>query len=293
MRHGLLDTGIGWSVAASGWKQAWLTPEWAEMLTAAHQGRFDLLLVAYLSRFLRNVKQTLIAIEDELHPAGVAVYFIDERVLSADPDDWHHLVEEATDAERFSRRLAKRQREGHAAKRRTGEPGGRPPYGFTRTGLPPVLVEVPERIERVRLIYALAAQGWTDRDIAARVGLVKSHIAELLTNRIYRGELRDGNRRPPVIDEALWSSVQELRGRHSHRHPGPATYRSYLWSGLLRCRACGRRLTGHVERYRHVETCEAFRAARPGGADAASRTRLRYTTPSLPGRSPTSRPTRP
>jgi len=33
------------------------------------------------------------------------------------------------------------------------------------------------------------------------------------------------------------------------------------------CRACGRRLTGHVERYRHVDACEAFRAARPGGTD--------------------------
>jgi hypothetical protein len=33
------------------------------------------------------------------------------------------------------------------------------------------------------------------------------------------------------------------------------------------CRACGRRLTGHVERYRHVEACEAFRKARPGGTD--------------------------
>jgi DNA invertase Pin-like site-specific DNA recombinase len=116
-RFGLQDTGIGWTVAASGWKRAWLTPEWQEMLVAARQRRFDLVLVAYQSRFLRNVKQTLIAIEDELHPAGVAVFFIDERLLSSDPDDWHAIVEEATDAERYSRRMAKRQREGHAAKR--------------------------------------------------------------------------------------------------------------------------------------------------------------------------------
>ena len=79
--------------------------------------------------------------------------------------------------------------------------------------------------------------------------------------------LRDGSRRAPVIDDELWSSVHEMRQRHSHRHPGPATYRQYLWSRLIRCRACGRRLTGHVERYRHVEACAAFRAARPGGTD--------------------------
>ena len=92
-----------------------------------------------------------------------------------------------------------------------------------------------------------------------------------MTNPIYNGVLRDGNRRPAVIDDLLWEQVQEMRARHSRRHPGPATYRQYLWSGLIRCRACGRRLTGHVERYRHVEACEAFRAARPGGSDARHR----------------------
>jgi DNA invertase Pin-like site-specific DNA recombinase len=270
-RHGLLDTGIRWTVAASGWKHAWLTPEWEAMLEGARRGDFDVLLIAYVSRFLRNLKQTLIAIEDQLHPAGVTVYFIDERILSSDPDDWHALVEEATDAERYSRKMAKRQREGHAAKRRLGEPGGRPPYGFCREGRPPVLVEITERIARVRLAYELAAEGSTDRDIAARVRLAKSHVSEILTNPIYRGVLRDESRRAPVIDEALWSSVQEMRQRHSHRHPGPTTYRQYLWSGLLRCRACGRRLIGHGERYRHVEACEAFRMARPEGADARVR----------------------
>ncbi len=266
-RYGLRDTGIRWTVAASGWKRAWLTPEWEAMLAAARRGDFDLLLIAYVSRFLRNLKQTLIAIEDQLHPAGVAVYFIDERILSSDPDHWHALVEEAADAERYSRKMAKRQREGHAAKRRLGEPGGRPPYGFRREGRPPVLVEIPDRMAQVRLAYGLAAEGATDREIAERLSLAKSHVSELLTNPIYRGVLRDGNRRAAVIEEGLWSAVQEMRARHSHRHPGPATYRQYLWSGLLRCRACGRRLIGHGERYRHTGACAAFRAARPGNED--------------------------
>lgn len=262
-RHALVDTGIGWSVAASGWKRAWLTPAWQEMLEAARQGRFDLLLVAYQSRFLRNVKMTLIVIEDELHPAGVAVYFIDERVLSSDPEHWHPLVDEALDAEQYSRRMAKRQREGHAAKRRTGEPGGRPPYGFARAGEPPILVEIPERIARLRALYRQAAEGGTDRQLAVEFGLRPSHVAELLTNPIYIGRLRDGNRRTPVIEDALWAQVADMRARHSRRHPGPVTYRQYRWSGLLVCRSCGRRLTGHCERYRHVDACEPFRRAQP------------------------------
>lgn len=267
-RHGLRDTGIGWTVASSGWKGAWLTPEWAAMLQAAHDGAFDILVTAYVSRFLRNLKQTLISIEDQLHPAGVAVLFVDEHILSSDPDDWHDLVEEATDAERFSRRTAKRQREGHAAKRAIGEPGGRPPFGFGRDDAKsPKLVELPDSIGLVRSIFGWAAEGLTDREVACRTGLKKTRVSEILTNSIYNGVLRDGNRRAAVIDDNLWTQVQEMRSRHSRRHPGPATYRSYLWSGLIRCRSCGRRLTGHVERYRHVDACAAFRAARPGGSD--------------------------
>ncbi len=54
-----------------------------------------------------------------------------------------------------------------------------------------------------------------------------------------------------------------MRARHTRRHPGPASYHTYPWSGLISCRSCGRRITGHGGRYRHVEACAAFQAARP------------------------------
>ena len=193
--------------------------------------------------------------------------FVDERILSSDPDQWHSLVEEAADAERYSRRMAKRQREGHAAKRRRGEPGGRPPFGFRREGRPPVLVEIPERVALVRQMFRWGAEGLTDREIAERTGLERTHVAEVMTNRIYAGELRDGNRRPAVIGQALFDEVQEKRARYSRRRTGPVTYRKYLWSGRIRCRECKRNITGRVRRYEHVDACAAFQAARPSGLD--------------------------
>ena len=39
--------------------------------------------------------------------------------------------------------------------------------------------------------------------------------------------------------------------------------RTYALSTLLHCAACGRRLTGHVGRYRHVDACTEFKAAKP------------------------------
>jgi hypothetical protein len=38
---------------------------------------------------------------------------------------------------------------------------------------------------------------------------------------------------------------------------------TYPLATLLVCASCGRRLTGHVGRCRHVDACPAFKAARP------------------------------
>ena len=82
-RYGLADSALEWSVASSGWTSAWRTPTWEAMVASAQAGAFDVLVVGYVSRFLRNLKQTLIAVEDHLHAAGVVVLFADERLLSS------------------------------------------------------------------------------------------------------------------------------------------------------------------------------------------------------------------
>lgn len=135
---------------------------------AAQHGDFDLLVVGYVSRFLRNLKQTLIAIEDQLHRAGVAVLFADERILSSDPDDWDQFVREAQEAEAYSRKLSKRVREGYGTKRRRlGVPGGnRAPYGIIREGHPSTLRIDEPKVTVVRRAYELAAAGCTDWEVA-------------------------------------------------------------------------------------------------------------------------------
>jgi hypothetical protein len=131
-RYGLVDSALEWSVASSGWTSAWRTPTWEAMVASAQAGAFDVLVVGYVSRFLRNLKQTLIAVEDHLHAAGVVVLFADERLLSSDPSNWDQFVREAHEAEAYSRKLSKRVGEGYAAKRRRlGVPGGnRAPFGI-------------------------------------------------------------------------------------------------------------------------------------------------------------------
>ncbi len=233
---------------------------------AAKAGKFDILLVGYVSRFQRNLKQTLIAV-DELHALGVAVVFCDERIVSSDPERWDELVREAHEAESYSRKLGRRIGEGLAAKRRRlGEPGGQPSYGYIRTGKPPVLEPVSAELERVRAAFAAAAEGMTDREVSERVGLPFYTVRHILTNPVYAGRLRDGTptRVPAVIDQHTWDAVQLARSRFSRRHPGrPTTRRPYALS-MLHCAACGRHLIGQAARYRHTFPCpEWLGAARP------------------------------
>ncbi len=283
-RYDLIDTGLEWSVASSGWKSAWRTPAWEAMLVAAGEGAFDILVVGYVSRFLRNLKQTLIAVEDHLHPAGVAVVFVDERLLSSDPSDWDQFVREAHEAEAYSRKLSKRVAEGYAAKRRRlGVPGGnRAPFGLVREGHPSVLSVDGPKAAVVRRAFQLSAAGSTDWEVAAQTGLARTHVAEILTNPIYAGHLRTGEPASiaPIVEPALWSRVQTARERRRTRTPGRIVKRDYALR--LRCAACGRYLYGDMGRYRHpAPTCLAFRAAVP----FLPRTRGRHTDRRLAGHS--------
>jgi len=134
-RYGLIDTGIVWQVAHSG-RTVDQTLEWAEMLARAGR-EYDILVVAYVSRFARNVEALARTIR-QLHVAGAAVYFCDERLLSSDEQHWDWYMREAVEAESYSRRLSRRVREGYETKwRRHRDPGGWAPLGFRRELEPP------------------------------------------------------------------------------------------------------------------------------------------------------------
>ena len=75
----------------------------------------------------------------------------------------------------------------------------------------------------------------------------------MLTNPFYAGRLWSGEPSAlgAIIDPSTWEHVQAMRARYSRRHRGSVNRRQYGLAGLLACAACGRRLIGHVGRYRH------------------------------------------
>lgn len=123
----------------------------------------------------------------------------------------------------------------------------------------------PDKAPVIRRAFELSASGLTDREVAVATGLKLTHVREVLKNPVYIGQLRTGEASggPALVPKTLWDEVSVVRTRYARRHRGPVMRKTYAPATLRACAACGRRLTGHVGRYRHVDACAEFKAARP------------------------------
>ena len=247
-RFGLTDTGIEWSVAHSG-RTVTATADFGDMMARAGVD-YDVLVVGYVSRFARNLKQALIA-RDDIHAAGAAVLFCDERLLSSDEDRWDEFVREAHEAESYSRRLGKRIREGYEAKfRRFADPGGFAPLGFRRSAERPYVMSVdPATMPRVVSMFERYATGFVSIERLAReFGMPDRTLNDTLKNPIYNGwVVRKGDRSPaawraaPPVPDHLWERVQSVLARKARHGGSNGPKRVDLLRGLLVC-VCGQRI---------------------------------------------------
>ncbi len=270
---GLMDSGLEWRAAHSG-RTVYKSPEMAGMMAAAERGEFEVLVVGYVSRWQRNLRRTLELLEDTLHPAGVAVYFADEEILSSADRHWDQLVDEAKDAERYSRRLSRRIKEGYASKlTKQRDPAGHPPYGFRRNESK-LLEPDPAKLASVRLVYGLSRAGHPDRVVAAQTGLGLFTVRGILTSPLYVGRLRDGTGAhwPALVDQASWEAVQSQRASRATNAGRLADPRRPYAFAQLHCEACGTRLTGDTGYYRHRQPCQPFVDAAPSVKPARGRT---------------------
>ena len=237
------------------------------MVASAQAGAFDVLVVGYVSRFLRNLKQTLIAVEDHLHAAGVVVLFADERLLSSDPEQLGPVHPRGPRGRGLQPEAVQARRRG--LRREATPPGraGRQPGAVRDHPGGQALGPAGRRGEGGRSSARPTSSPRPGRPTGRsrpHTGLAKTHVGELLTNPIYAGRLRTGEAAgiAPIVDPALWSTVQTMRERRRTRTPGRIVKRAYALR--LRCSGCGRFLYGDVGRYRHpAPTCEAFLAGTP------------------------------
>ena len=213
-----------------------------------------MLLVGYVSRFTRNLRDAMNA-RHSLHSAGAAVLFCGERLLTSDEDTWKQWADETADAEVYSRKLGKRIREGFAAKYRRGDQAGTTPLGFRRQTEPPRLLEIdPATIGQAVALFTEYATGTHSfTSLGAAHDMAPERVREILAAPIFNGWFRHGKRAreerrtpapwradPPVPD-VLWDRVQEVRRAKAHGGGPHRWERVDPLAGLLYC-TCGRHI---------------------------------------------------
>lgn len=252
------------------------------MMADARAGRFQLILTKEVSRFSRNIVDTL-SYTRELKRLGVAVEFVTDHINTMDGDGELRLSIMATLAQDESRKTSNRVVWGQTRQMENGVVFGRSLLGYeVADGR---LTIEPAGAETVRLIfqkYAVEQAGTAEiARLLTRQGYrthrggrqwKASAILKILKNEKYVGDLvqkktytpdyltheRRTNRgqvplirltdhHEPIISRQIWELAQErLRQNNKHRDTGSGHSNRYIFSGRVKCAACGASFVGRM-----------------------------------------------
>lgn len=246
-----------------------------QMIADARMGKFELILTKEVSRFSRNILDT-IAYTRELKALGVGVLFLNDGISTLEPDAELRLSIMGSIAQEESRKTSSRVKWGQTRRMEQGVVFGRSLLGYdVKDGR---LTVNPEGAELVRLIfhkYGVEKKGTTVIARELREAGYRTHrggirwngscIVKLLKNEKYVGDLiqkktitpdylthakkanhgeeelviiRDHH--PPIIDRELWDVVQEeLKKRNRNGALGAGHSNRYIFSGKIKCGECG------------------------------------------------------
>ncbi len=263
--------------------------QFQRMIADAGEGKFQLILTKEVSRFSRNLLDT-IRYTRELKRMGVGVLFLNDNICTLDPDAELRLSIMASIAQEESRKTSERVKWGQTRQMERGVVFGHSLLGYTvRNGK--ILVE-PEGAEIVRQIfykYGIEKKGTTviareleEAGICSGSGKAQwsnSHILKILKNEKYAGDLiqkktitpdylthekkRNCGEEEPVIlrnhheaiiSRELWKTVQEEL--NSRRKPANSPSKSvrHTFSGKICCGECGANFVSRLK-YRKDGTC--------------------------------------
>ena len=251
-------------------------PEFRKMIDAASKtdAPFGEILVWKFSRFTRK-REHAVAFKSMLRRKGIRVVSITEQ---ADDTPTGKLLEgiiESVD-EFYSENLAQEVTRGmREAASRGFWVASRTPYGYNRVMVQdgakkrPTLKPDPDASLVIKRIFDMAEAGTgmlqiaktlNDEGIASPAGKLwsKNGIHFILRNEVYTGALvwgtsGKGKDEPVRVEKAFPAIVSKTRFRRVHRlmqsrapkvaHPRRVGS-SYLLSGLVKCKACNRALSG-------------------------------------------------
>lgn len=221
----------------------------------------DIVVVYDPDRFSRNLTDLLI-IAREFDRAGVALHFVNFSWEDS-PTGRLFLQMRGAIAEFEHALILERTTRGKTRKAALGKLRTyAQPYGYRFDRDTDSLVIYPPEAAWVQRIFEWWVQEqlstWAIAQRLAALGVPGPkgptwsyvQVWRILRSRTYVGQLvrRDERpdwepvRVPPIVDEALWQQAQTLWERRKRFNPR-STRGTFLLQGLLRCGACGRRLT--------------------------------------------------
>ena len=248
--------------------------EFQRMLQDAKDGKIDLIITKEITRFARNVLDS-IRYTRELLDCGTAVWFQNDNINTLDEDSELRLSIMSGIAQEESRKLSSRVRFGHARSIQNGVVlGNSHIYGWDkRNGK---LFLNPEEAKMVQLIFEKYALGnWSTHSLEQflwecgyrnyKGGRINSHvIANIIRNPKYKGYYvggkvkivdlftkkqkflpenewimykDDGTHVPAIVDEKLWENANRiLKERSKNIKSKKTSYKqNNLFTGLIHC----------------------------------------------------------
>ena len=255
------------------------------MIQDAHEGKFQLILTKEVSRFSRNIVDTL-SYTRELKRIGVAVEFVNDHINTMDGDGELRLSIMATMAQDESRKTSNRVVWGQTRQMEKGVVFGRSLMGYdVKDGK---LSIEPEGAELIRLIfqkYAVEQVGTAEIvRFLNREGYRTYHggvwkssaIIKILKNEKYVGDLvqkktytpdylthekrsnrgqvpqiRIENHHEPIISREVWDLAQKRLEQNNKHGEGESGHSNrYVFSGKIKCALCGASFVGRIRTLR-------------------------------------------
>ncbi len=211
-----------------------------EMLSLARRGGVELILTKEVSRFSRNLLDTL-KIVDELRRIGVYIYFISDDINTQDLQHCGDLANIANAAESESRRTSKRVRWGQKEQMKRGVVFGRSRMLGYRIINGREFQTVEDEADTVKKIFEHFCRGVSRSEIARILNRSGSHyykngwnttnVTRILTNEKYAGDLTLGKSYTP---DMLTHKKKQNRGEsfmiiHKNHHASAAIVVREMW----------------------------------------------------------------
>ena len=262
------------------------------MIHDAHMGKFKLIITKEVSRFSRNILDT-ISFTRELRSLGVGVLFMNDGISTLEPDAELRLSIMGSIAQEESRKTSIRVKWGQTRQMERGVVFGRSMLGYdVKDGK---LSISPKGAEIARLIfhkYAVEKKGTTViarelreagyKTYRGSTNWSNSHIVKILKNEKYVGDLTQKktftpdylthakkynhgeeemititNHHEPIISREIWNMTQaELQKRNRHGELGAGHSNRYVFSGKIKCGECG---YSFVSRYKKRKNGTKYR----------------------------------